>query len=59
MKMFTAAAKNESLAEVFKAECDSMRSHITSANPSPHLTPKKKERQADDDNDEMNNEEVV
>jgi hypothetical protein len=41
MKLFTAAEKNESLAEVFKAECASMRSQLTSAAPTPHATPKK------------------
>ena len=41
MKLFTAAEKNESLAEVFKAECASMRSQLSSAQPTPHSTPKK------------------
>jgi len=30
MKLFMAAEKNESLAEVFNAECTSMRSQLTS-----------------------------
>ena len=45
MKMFTAAENNDNLTEVFKAECASMRSHLSSPALTPHATPKKKTRQ--------------
>ena len=45
MKMFKAAENNDNLTELFKAECASIWSHLTSPAPTPHETPKKKTRQ--------------
>ena len=49
MKMFTAAEKNESLTEVFKAECASMRSQLTSPEPSIHSTPHRENQHSKSD----------